>query len=126
MKSKRIYRLNSLLREVISEVITRELRNPHISKLTSVTAVDITPDLKYAKVSISIIGTEKERDQTIKALNQAAGFISVHASKKVQIRHFPSLTFELDTSVDKQMKIEKILSEIKKEQKSRSKDEKNE
>lgn len=125
MNSKRISRLNSLLREVISEVITKEVRNPHISKFTSVTAVEITPDLKNAKVSISIIGSDKERDETIKALNQASGFISVHASKKIVIRYFPTLLFVLDTSVDKHMKIEKILSEIKKEKESRPNSDKN-
>lgn len=119
MKGKRISRLNALLREVISEVITKELRNPRISKFTSITLVDTTPDLKHAKVFISILGTESERQKTIEALNHAAGFISIHASKKIRIRYFPALAFELDTSVDKHMKIEKILSDIKKEQESR-------
>ncbi len=126
MKSKRINRLNSLLREVISEVILKEVRNPNISKFTSVTLVDITYDLKNAKVFISVLGTDDERAQTIKALNQAAGFISVHASKKIVIRYFPTLTFELDTSVDKHIKIEKILIDIKKEKESRSTSDENE
>ncbi|MBN2479909.1 MAG: 30S ribosome-binding factor RbfA [Parachlamydiales bacterium] len=114
MTTKRIKRLNSLLREVISEVIMQDVKNPHLAKFITVTNVDVTGDLKYAKVSISVIGTDEERKKSIDALNQAAGFISVHASKKIRIRYFPSLTFELDTSVEKHMKIEKILSEIKK------------
>jgi ribosome-binding factor A len=120
MKSKRINRLNSLLRKVISEVIHQDLRNPNISKFTSVTSVDITQDLRFAKIYISIIGTEKEKKDTIHALNQAAGFISIQASKKVVMRYFPTLTFELDTSVDKHMKIEKILIDIKKEKENRN------
>jgi len=119
MKNKRINRLNSLLREVISEVISKDIRNPNISQFTSVTSVDITSDLKHAKVFISIIGKDEEKTKTIKALNQAAGFISVQASKKIVIRYFPNLTFELDTSVDKHMKIEKILMDIKKEKENR-------
>jgi len=119
MNNKRIQKLNSLLRKVISEVIQKDIRNPNISHLTSVTSVDITKDLKYAKVLISIIGSDNEKATTIKALNKAAGFISTQASKKIVIRYFPALTFELDTSVDKQMKIEKILLEIEKEKKSR-------
>lgn len=126
MNSKRISRLNSLLREVISEVIVKDVRNPNISQFTTVTSVEITSDLKTAKVLISVLGTDEERAQTIKALNQAAGFISVHASKKIIIRYFPTLTFELDTSVDKLMKIDKILSEIKKEKESRPDSDKNE
>lgn len=122
MKPKRVNRLNSLIREVISEVITKDVRDPNISKLTSVTSVEITPDLKEAKVYISVIGTDEERAKTIKALNQAAGFIAVHSSKKIVIRYFPALTFLIDTSVDKHIRIEKILSEINKEKESRSHD----
>lgn len=117
---KRISRLNSLLREVISEVIQKDVSNPNIAKFTTVTSVDITPDLRFAKVLISVIGTDIEKKQTIDALNQAAGFIGVNSAKKVVMRYFPTLTFELDLSVEKQMKIDKILTDIKKEKEKRS------
>ena len=114
MKSpqRRIARLNSLLREVITEVIKREAKDPKISPLTSITRVEITPDLKHAKVFVSVIGSEAERQQTMKTLETSAGFISSHSSKKVRMRYFPSLSFYLDHSVEDQMKIEKILQEI--------------
>ncbi|MFA6119228.1 MAG: 30S ribosome-binding factor RbfA [Parachlamydiales bacterium] len=121
MKPKRVDRLNSLLREVISEVIHQDLRNPKISKLSTVISVEITPDLKYAKVFVSVIGPEKEKQETIKALNQAAGFISVNCSKKIVIRYFPTLSFELDTTIDKFMKIDEILSDVNKEKENRKK-----
>lgn len=117
---KRVYRLNSLLREVISEVIRKDVNNPHISEFTSVVSVDITPDLRFAKVLISIIGTDEEKKQTIAALNQAAGFIGVNSAQKVTMRYFPTLSFELDLTVEKQMKIDKILTDIKKEKEKRS------
>ncbi|NGX34119.1 MAG: Ribosome-binding factor A [Candidatus Anoxychlamydiales bacterium] len=126
MKDTRIKRLNSLLREVISEVLQENVKNPNISKFTNITDVDITSDARYAKVYISVIGTDEERKNTMDALNQAAGFISVHASKKVVLRYFPTLTFELDTSLDKHMKIDKILTDIKKEKEKRSLDESDE
>jgi len=119
MNNKRVKRVNSLLREVISEVIQKDVRNPNISKFISVTSVDITPDMKFAKVYISVIGDDSEKEKTIIALNQAAGFISVHSAKKVVMRYFPTLSFEIDTSVDKHMKIEKILTDIKKEKDTR-------
>ncbi len=119
MKNKRLKRLNSLLKEVISEVILKDIRNPNISKLISITQVDISPDLHYAKVSVSIIGDDKEKQTTIDALNSASKFISFHASKKVEIRYFPTLTFQLDTSVDKHLKIEEILKDIHEEQENR-------
>ena len=119
MKNTRINKLNSLLREVIAEVILKDIRNPSISKFSSVISVEITQDLSFAKVFVSVIGTEEEKKQTIEALNQSAGFIGKHSAQKVVLRYFPTLTFELDTSVDKHMKIEKILADIEKEKKSR-------
>jgi ribosome-binding factor A len=119
MVKNRVARLNSLLKEVISEVIHRDVRNPHVNQFVSVTSVDITSDLQHAKVYISVIGTPKEKDETILALQSAAGFIAIQSSKKVVMRYFPTLTFKLDTSVDQQMRIDSLLGQIKEEQKSR-------
>jgi len=123
MPKLRTERLNSLLKEVISEVIQRDVRNPHVNQFVTVTRVDITKDLHYAKVYISVIGTEEAKVETIAALNSAAGFIAVHASKKVVMRYFPELTFKLDDSVDKHMRIEKLLGEISAEREARHPDE---
>ena len=98
---KRTERLNSLLKEVLTEVIRQDVKNPNVSELFSITEVDITKDLHHAKVYISVIGDEKERKATIDALQSAAGFISS------------------DTTVDKQMKIDALLKEIEEEKKSR-------
>lgn len=119
MAKNRIVRLNSLLKEVLSEVILKEVRNPLVSQFVSVASVDISKDLQHAKVYISVLGTQAEKEQTIKALRSAAGFIGVHASKKVVMCYFPVLNFILDESVDKQMKIDHVLKQIHEEQKSR-------
>ena len=119
MTVKRTDKLNSLLQEVIAEVITREVKNPLVHPLSSVTAVAISPDLSEAKVSISVLGTPEERTSTVKALNKAAGFIAVAASKKIIIRHFPSLTFIEDSSVEKQMHIDALIKQIEQERSSR-------
>lgn len=108
----RTERLNSLLKEVISEVIRHDVRNPHVTELVAVTRVDVSKDLHHAKVFISIIGTDQQKEETIKALNSAAGFIAVNSSKKVVMRYFPALTFKLDDSVEKHMRIEALLEEI--------------
>lgn len=115
----RVDRLNSLLKEVISEVIRNDVRNPHVGSLITVTRVDITKDLHHAKVYISVIGDEKEKTETLMALNTAAGFIAVNASKKVVLRYFPNLNFILDDSVDKHMRIENLLEKISDERSSR-------
>lgn len=117
MPVQRTDRLNSLLKEVISEVIRRDVKNPHVNELVTVTRVEITKDLHHAKVYISVIGTEKDKETTIKALTTAAGFIAVNSSKKVTMRYFPELTFKLDDAVDKHMRIEELLHEISEKRK---------
>ncbi len=121
MAKKRVARLNSLLKEVISEVVTRDVRDPRLAPLVTVTSVDITSDLHYAKVYISVIGTEEQKKGTMEALQSAAGFIALNASKKVVMRYFPELTFKLDTTVDQHMRIHDLLDKIQDEQKSRKK-----
>jgi ribosome-binding factor A len=120
MVKNRIARLNSLLREVLSEVIRNDVRNPLVAKFVTVTGVEITADLQHAKVLISVIGTPVEKEQTIKALQSAAGFISIQSSRKVVMRYFPELTFKLDTSVDQQMRIDELLKKIKEEHDART------
>jgi ribosome-binding factor A len=119
MAVKRTDRLNSLLKEVISEVIRRDVRNPRVTALVTVTRVQISNDLHYAKVYISVIGSEQDKFETIEALNSAAGFIAVQSSQEVVMRYFPELTFKLDDSVEKHMRIEELLNKISKERESR-------
>jgi ribosome-binding factor A len=118
-QSKRSVRLNSLLKEVISEVVRKDVRDPRLAPLISVTSVDITNDLHHAKVYISVIGTPEEKQQSIEALQSAAGFIAIVSSKKVVMRYFPALTFKIDTTVDKYMAIDGLLGKIHEEEKSR-------
>jgi len=119
MAIKRTERLNSLLKEVISDVIKKQVRNPLINELLTITRVDITSDLHYAKVYVSVMATEEEKLETVKALQSASGFIATNASKQVVMRYFPDLTFKLDDSVEKHMRIEQLLWEIGNEKKSR-------
>ncbi len=120
MKKQRIYRINSLLKEVIFEVIHESVRNPHINTFVTVTKVDTSADLHHAKVYISLIATEEEKEKVRDALETAAGFIAVHASKKVTMRYFPQLTFKIDHSADEHMRIESILNDIEDERKIRA------
>ncbi|MBS3904585.1 MAG: 30S ribosome-binding factor RbfA [Simkania sp.] len=119
MSKNRVDRLNSLLKEVISEVVIKEVRNPKVAPFVTVTNVEISPDLQHAKVSISVIGSDQQKSDTITALQSAAGFIAIHASKKVVLRYFPALSFKLDTSVDEHLRIDTILNKIHEEQRAR-------
>jgi ribosome-binding factor A len=122
MTKQRTDRLNSLLKEVISDIIRRDVRNPHVNELVTVTRVEITKDLHYAKVYISVIGTDADKAMTIQALQSAAGFIAVNSSKQVVMRYFPSLTFKLDDSVDRHMRVEDLLKKINDEKAARQDD----
>jgi ribosome-binding factor A len=119
MKKNRLERINSLLKEVIFEVIQREVKNPHINTFITVTKVETSADLHHAKVSISLLCPDTEKSKVLAALQSAAGFIAVHASKKVELRYFPELTFKLDNSLDEFIHIQEILGKIEKERLSR-------
>jgi ribosome-binding factor A len=116
---QRTDRLNSLLKEVIAEVIMRDVRNPKVSTLVTVKKVEITKDLHYAKVYICLVGSPTEKAQTLKALQSAAGYISTQAAKKVVMRYFPHLTFHLDDTLEDELRIHTLLEKIHDEQAKR-------
>jgi ribosome-binding factor A len=113
MKTNRLKRVNSLLREVLFDVIHKEVKNPHVNLFVSVSRVDTSADLHHAKVFVSLIGTPEEKERVLEGLRSAAGFIAVAASKKVDLRHFPTLTFYIDHTADDQIKIDRILQNLR-------------
>jgi len=119
MKKNRTLRLNSLLKEVISEVVFRDVKNPGVSPLSTITGVEISDDLHHAKVYVSVIGTDEEKNKTLEALQKGAGFIGVQASKKVVMRYFPALKFVIDNTVEKQMRIDNLVQKIQDERDTR-------
>ncbi|MEZ5314630.1 MAG: 30S ribosome-binding factor RbfA [Chlamydiales bacterium] len=119
MSSRRIQKINSLLKEVISDVIREKVKNPHLSSLVSITYVDVAKDLHQAKVFVSIIGETSVQNEGIKILQSASGFIGIHASQQVNMRYFPKLKFILDKSINQEIRIGRLMSEIENERKIR-------
>jgi ribosome-binding factor A len=117
--TRRIERVNSLLQEVIAEVVMREIKDPRIPGLITITRVETTPDLRQAKVFFSVLGPDKEKKIALDILNDAAGFISVTASKKVVLRFFPQLSFKLDDTLEKHQRIDDLLKKIDDEKNTR-------
>lgn len=99
MSSLRQQRVADFLRDEISEIIRREMRDPRLG-FVSITRVEVSPDLRYAKVFASIYGTDEEREATIRALNGAAGFIRRLLKPRMRTRHIPELSFRLDRSME--------------------------
>lgn len=122
MKKNRLERINSLLKEVIFEVIQKEVRNPHVNTFVTVTRVDTSADLHHAKVYVSMIASDADKEKVLAALQTAAGFIAVNAAKKVQLRYFPALTFKLDTALEEHLRIQELISKIEQERASRPPD----
>jgi len=113
MTSRRVSRLNSLLKEVISEVIRRDLHHSlDNSEMMTITSVEITSDLSFAKVFVSLIGDERAKEKLCNDLNEMAGQIGRAAFRKVVMRTFPKLHFCIDEGLEKQLRICDILTEV--------------
>jgi len=114
VEERRRKKVNSLLKEVLAEVVRGEIKNPDISMMTTITKVEVAKDLREAKVYISVmeLNSTQEGTKTLKILNDIAGCIGVIASKKVRLRYFPSLQFFIDDSYEKYVHIENILDQI--------------
>ena len=109
----RLNRINEELKKEISQIISFELKNPDATGLISVTKVKITPDLKYAKVYVSLLNSKND-NKTIEALKQSSGFIRSLIAKRINLRVTPELVFEKDDSMEYGMKIDSILKDLKK------------
>jgi ribosome-binding factor A len=115
MIPSRVKRVSETMKEVLSEIIQLNLKDPHVGFVT-VTGVEMTPDLKQAKVWVSVMGDEEEERNTLKALKHAKGFLKAEVAKRVRLRYMPELTFMVDETVRTSMRIEGILKEIIPEQ----------
>lgn len=113
--SVKLDRLNHTFTEEISKVINEEIKDDDI-KFVTITAVDISSDLSYAKVYFTNL-IDNDREKVLNALNRASGFIRNKLMDMVEIRKMPELTFVYDESIEYGNKIEKIIEDIKKEEK---------
>lgn len=120
MSIKRNSRLNEEMKRIISEIIRRDVKDPRISDLLTITDIMITEDLKTAKVYVSIYG---ESEPTIDVLNNAKGFIRRELSKRMKIRTVPELFFEKDYSIEKGIYISSLINKVVEEDLNREKNE---
>ena len=111
MRFKRSDRVQELLLKEISALIQRGLKDPRIG-FSTVTTVDLTDNLKHAKVYISVFGDKSEQQETIEGLTNASGFIRGSLGKTLNLRHIPVLEFILDETAEHVSKINKIINEF--------------
>lgn len=112
----RTHRVGEQIKKEISHLFQFELKDPRIGFVT-VTGVDMTGDLQQAEIFISVLGDDTEKEETLNAINKAAGFIRSEIGKKVRLRLTPELIFSLDQSVEYGSRIEQLLKEMNQDKK---------
>jgi len=108
----RIERVNSLIREEISELLQRQVKDPRLGNFVAVTDVSTSPDLKHAKIFVSRIGSEEEKQETLSVLAAASGFFRNELAKRLRLRHIPELNFQWDDSIEQGDYLLQLIDEV--------------
>jgi ribosome-binding factor A len=110
MQTARMRRVNESIKEILGDAITTELKDPRIGFVT-VTDVDTSPDLRAARVYISVLGSEEERKRSLAGLRSSHGFLQGKIASAMRMKRTPTLTFEYDESVERGDRITRLLDE---------------
>jgi ribosome-binding factor A len=115
MPKDRMRRVNEAVREVLSVAIGSELKDPRIGFVT-VTSVNTSPDLRHARVYVSVLGDERQRVESLEGLASSRGYLQRRVATDLRLKHTPQLDFEYDDSTDRGMRISELLREQEPEQ----------
>jgi ribosome-binding factor A len=110
MRGGRIRRVNEAMRAVLSDAIATDIKDPRVGFVT-VTGVKTSPDLRHARVYVSVLGGDAAREGSLDGLRSAHGFLQGRLASELRLKHTPALTFEYDDTVDRGMRISEILDE---------------
>ena len=105
-------RINNEVQRELSEIIRSEVKDPRIHPMTTVVSVEVTPDLKFCKAYISVLGSEEAGKETIKGLTSAVGFIRKELARRINLRNTPEVTFILDQSIEYGVKMTRLINEV--------------
>ncbi len=111
----RIERVNNLIRQEISELLRLQVKDPRLGSFITVTEVSTSPDLKYAKIFISRIGSEEEKQEALNVLTAASGFFRNELAKRLRLRRIPELSFQRDDSIERGVHLLQLIDEISKD-----------
>jgi len=109
--SRRSVRVGHLLREELGQALGRDLGDPRL-RFVSVTAVEVTDDLRHARVFVTMLGEESERESSLEALERATPLLRALLGRHLELRRIPELEFRYDTSLDRGFRIQRILQEL--------------
>ena len=107
-------RINGEVQRVLADIIRGQIKDPRISPVTSVVAVEVSPDLKNAKVWISTLGDEKAQEDTLAGLKSAEGYIRNQLAKEINLRNTPQITFVMDQSIAYGVSMTRKIDEVTK------------
>lgn len=116
MNIKRTNRIGEEIRKIISELIINGLKDPRINPMTTINSVEVTRDLSFAKIYVSVLGDENEKNDTIKGLNSAKGFIRKTISSNLDTRYTPQPIFILDESIEEGIRMSRLIEDINRKQ----------
>lgn len=105
-------RINQEVKRELSNIIEQELKDPRIKPMTTVMSVEVTTDLKEAKVFVSVLGNEEDKKSTLEGLNSAMPFIRSLIAKNINLRNTPELEFILDETIEYAINISKLIDEV--------------
>ena len=108
-------RINGEVQKELGRIITREIKDPRISSLTSVVAVEVAPDLKTCKAYISVLGDKEAQKSTLEGLNSAMGYIRKELARSVNLRNTPAITFVMDQSIEYGVNMSRMINEVNKD-----------
>ena len=111
MAVSRMRRINEVLREVVGAAIANDLSDPRIGFVT-VTSVETSPDLRTAKVFVSVLGSEEEREATLEGLRSSHGVIQSRIAAETRMKRTPTLTFRYDDTIEKGARISELLEDV--------------
>jgi ribosome-binding factor A len=110
MSGQRMRRVDEAVRAVLSDAITQDLKDPRIGFVT-VTAVKTSPDLRHARVYVSILGDEQVRTESLAGLQSAHGYLQRRVASELRLKHTPAIEFAYDESIDRGLRIDELLEE---------------
>ena len=107
-------RINGEVMKELSTIIRQEIKDPRIHMMTSVTSVEVAPDLKTCKAYISVLGNDKEKNDTIVGLRSGEGYIRRLPAKRLNLRNTPEIQFKLDESIEYGVNMSRLIDEVNK------------
>lgn len=119
MSSRRLLKAAEAIREVVAQAILTELRDPRVKDVT-VVGVQVSPDMREAKVAVSVMGNEKQQTLSLRGLQNAAGFLQSKIADRIETRYTPKLQFTIDKGQQNAMVVGELLAKIRREQRSTS------